>query len=63
MSLFNIFHNVVDACASANFFVGNTLFPVDSQSEGSTKTTSIETAEPVLDLLIGSPNFRGVQKN
>ena len=57
-SLFNIIHNVVDACAFANLLIGNLLFPVDS--EDSTKTTSLETSEPALHLLIGSPSVRGV---
>ena len=30
-SLFPLFYDVVDACASADFFVGDTVFPEDSE--------------------------------
>ena len=55
-SLFNTFHNVVDVCATVNFFIDKTLFLVDS--EDSTKTTSLEASEPALNLLTGFP-YRG----
>ena len=42
---------VINACASANAFVGKTLFQVDS--EYSKKTASLKTSEPALHFQSG----------
>ena len=55
MSLFHLLHDVVDACASANFLVGNVLFLLDFETWE--KIASLKTSEVTLDLLIGSPVF------
>ena len=47
MSLFNIYHEVVDTCASANFLVGKTLPQVDS--EGSPLERSKQASLRILD--------------
>ena len=43
-SLYDLFHDVVDACAFNIFFIGNTLAPGDS--EDSTKRMSFNISKP-----------------
>jgi hypothetical protein len=54
-SLFDLKHNVVDACTSAPLDVCDTLFP--SNLQDTTQAAPLKASEPAFNLLVRSPGL------